>query len=64
MKKVFFALMASALMAASFTSCDGCRKCELDGYEGDVCKDDFESKAEWKETLQEIRDEGGKCQRL
>ena len=57
MKKVLLIFV----MAFVFSACTQCQDCTLDGVTSEVCKDDFDSNADYQAALSTLEELGADC---
>ncbi len=65
MRKICFAIVVLAVCTALLSSCKKCQECTITFFgveiSEEVCKDDFDSNADYRDAIKEIEDAGGKC---
>ena len=57
MKKILFIFG----IAFAFSACTQCQDCTLDGVTSEVCKDDFDSNADYQAALLAFEELGADC---
>lgn len=60
MKKLL--LLLAVVSVLGFSSCTKkCYECTIWGFSEEVCQDDFDSKEEFKDAIDEVEAWGGEC---